>query len=79
MIIQFLLYFILFHNVFNFSGVIKDLLGAYDLVFYIASGMSIYVSITTLLAALSMRRRKQRERAFGRKDYLEIEYKSLKQ
>lgn len=67
------------YNVLKFSGVIKDLLGAYDLIFYIASGMSIYVSISTAFAAVSLRRRKQRERAFGRKDYQEIEYKSFKQ
>ncbi|XP_053383049.1 monocarboxylate transporter 3-like [Mercenaria mercenaria] len=39
------------------GGMVKDLLGTYDLIFYIASGVSAYMSVSTIVAAYSIRRR----------------------
>jgi hypothetical protein len=61
----------------NNSGYIKDTLGDYVLAFYIAAGVSIYISLTTGVVALVIKKRKERHRRMMH-DQTKVPYEKLK-
>jgi hypothetical protein len=51
-----------------FLGFIFDIFGVYDVAFYTAAVMGVYISVTTTFAAVLVKRRKKRDA-----EYKEIE------
>ncbi|XP_045182497.2 monocarboxylate transporter 3-like isoform X2 [Mercenaria mercenaria] len=45
------------------GGLIKDVLGSYDVSFYLSSGVGVYISLNTLIVAFLMRRRRRADSA----------------
>ncbi|XP_060598076.1 monocarboxylate transporter 12-like isoform X2 [Ruditapes philippinarum] len=61
----------------QFGGFIKDTLGDYNLAFYIAAGVSIYMSLTTGIVALVLRKRKQQKKYMPVQGKTEVKYEKL--